>query len=198
MIALSRAVVVEGKYDRARLAALIDAPILQTDGFGVFRDRATRTLLRRYAKERGLIVLTDSDAAGRLIRGHIESIVGKDADVVHLYIPKVRGKERRKTAPSKEGLLGVEGMEGEVLLALFSRYEACKGEEKEPLTRAELYEWGLFGREDCTERRRLVLQAMELPEDLGVNRLLDAINFFYGKEKFEALCEKLFYSDKNE
>ena len=118
MIALSRAVVVEGKYDRARLSSVVDAPILQTDGFGVFRDRATRTLLRRYAKERGLIVLTDSDAAGRLIRGHIESIVGKDADVVHLYIPKVRGKERRKTAPSKEGLLGVEGMEDEVLLAL--------------------------------------------------------------------------------
>ncbi|MBP3685502.1 MAG: DUF4093 domain-containing protein [Clostridia bacterium] len=198
MIALSRAVVVEGKYDRARLAALIDAPILQTDGFGIFRDRENCRLLRRYAKERGLIVLTDSDAAGRLIRGHIESIVGKDADVVHLYIPKIEGKERRKTAPSKEGLLGVEGMEDEVLLGLFERYEACNREEKEPLTRTELYEWGLFGREDSVLRRRQVLRAMELPEDLGVNRLLDAINFLYGKERFEALCDELFYSDKNE
>ena len=198
MIALSRAVVVEGKYDRARLAALIDAPILQTDGFGIFRDRVSRRLLRRYAMERGLIVLTDSDAAGRLIRGHIESIVGKDADVVHLYIPKIEGKERRKTAPSKEGLLGVEGMEDEVLLGLFERYEACNREEKEPLTRTELYEWGLFGREDSVLRRRQVLLAMELPEDLGVNRLLDAINFLYGKERFEALCDELFYSDKNE
>ena len=105
---------------------------------------------------------------------------------------------RRKTAPSKEGLLGVEGMEDEVLLGLFERYEACNREEKEPLTRTELYEWGLFGREDSVLRRRQVLLAMELPEDLGVTRLLDAINFLYGKERFEALCDELFYSDKYE
>lgn len=192
MIRLSRAVVVEGKYDRAHLASIIDAPILQTDGFGLFRDRELQSLLRRYARSVGLIVLTDSDSAGRLIRGRIASVVGENADVVHLYIPKIEGKERRKTAPSKEGLLGVEGMERAVLEELFSAYLATETEQKEPLDRTDLYDLGLFGADFSRARRTALLKETELPTDLGVNRMLEALNLLYGKEEILSLCARLF------
>lgn len=184
MISLSRAVVVEGKYDRARLSALIDAPILQTDGFGIFRNEERRRLLRTYAATCGLLILTDSDAAGRQIRAHVLSVVGEGADVVNLYIPQILGKERRKRAPSAQGLLGVEGMDDAVLLSLFEEYRRADGREKEPLTRTELYELGLFGAENAQKRRAEVLTALGLPCDLGVNRLLDAVNFLYGRQEF--------------
>lgn len=192
MIRLSRAVVVEGKYDRAHLSSIIDAPILQTDGFGLFRDRELQSLLRRYAHSVGLIVLTDSDSAGRLIRGRIASVVGENADVVHLYIPKIEGKERRKTAPSKEGLLGVEGMERAVLEELFSAYLATEKEQKEPLKRTDLYDLGLFGADFSRARRTALLKETELPTDLGVNRMLEALNLLYGKEETLSLCARLF------
>ncbi|MBR6530700.1 MAG: DUF4093 domain-containing protein [Clostridia bacterium] len=192
MITLNRAVVVEGKYDKARLAALIDAPILQTDGFGIFRDKELQALLRRYATTCGLILLTDSDSAGRLIRGRIESVCGKDADVVNLYIPKREGKERRKTAPSKENLLGVEGMDTETLVNLFSAYQAAEGTKKDPLERGDLYELGLFGGRDSKSRREAVLKELGLPEELGVARLLDAVNFLVGKQRFLEICARLF------
>lgn len=192
MIRLSRAVVVEGKYDRARLASLIDAPILQTDGFGLFRDRELQALLRRYAHSCGLIVLTDSDSAGRLIRGRISSIVGEGADVVHLYIPKISGKERRKTTQSREGLLGVEGMDTQTLTALFSRFCVSEQTQKDPLVKGDLYKLSLFGAPDCTQRRAAVAREFDLPEDLSVNRLLDALNFFSSKEELTRVCERLF------
>lgn len=192
MLTLSRAIVVEGKYDRAKLASLIQAPILQTDGFGIFRDASLRALIRRYAVTCGIIVLTDSDSAGRLIRGHVASIAGEGADIVNLYIPKICGKERRKTKASKEGLLGVEGMTQDALFKLFERYALAEEQEKEPLTRMELYEWGLFGTDEAASRRQALLEECQLPKDLNVHQLLDALNFFYGKEEFELLCMRLF------
>lgn len=198
MLKLSRAVVVEGRYDHARLASLIDAPIIKTDGFGIFRDREKADLIRKYARTSGIIVLTDSDSAGRLIRSHILSIAGKEADVVNLYIPLVRGKERRKTAPSKEGFLGVEGMETSVLLSLFSEYVEAEEHKKEPVTRMDLYEWGLFGADGSKERRSAVLKELSLPEELCVNQLLRALSFLVGRARFLEVCERLFHSDKNE
>ncbi len=192
MIHLDCAVVVEGKYDRARLASLIDAPILQTDGFGIFRDKELCALIRRYADTCGILVLTDSDSAGKLIRGRIASIVGNEAKVTHLYIPKIEGKERRKTAPSKEGLLGVEGMDTETLSAVFSRYRAAEKREREPLTRADLYELMLFGAPDSAARRAALLRSFDLPEDLGVNRMLDALSFLVGRTQVYARCRELF------
>lgn len=198
MIRLSRAVVVEGRYDKARLSAILDAPILQTDGFGVFRDKEKRALIRRYANSTGIIVLTDSDSAGRLIRAHVRSIAGEAADVVNLYIPKIRGKEKRKSTASKEGLIGVEGMDLATLQALFEGFLRCEGEEKEPLTRSDLYEWGLFGASDCAALRARVLRHFSLPEDLGVHALLDAANFLYGKEAFLEGVERVLQREKKE
>ncbi len=198
MIKLSRAVVVEGRYDKAALAAVIDAPILQTDGFCIFKDRALRDLLRAYAHTCGLIVLTDSDGAGRVIRAHIQSIVGEGADIVHLYIPQIKGRERRKSTPSKEGFLGVEGMGPEVLSGLFAAYQDSEQREKDPVSRMDLYEWGLFGSPDATLRRERLLRHLDLPADLSVNALLSALNFLYGKAAFEAACVEVLQRDKNE
>ena len=198
MLKLSRAVVVEGKYDVARLSSLIDAPILKTDGFGIFRDREMAALIRKYAQECGIIVLTDSDSAGRLIRSHILSIAGKDADVVNLYIPKISGKERRKEQPSREGLLGVEGMESEVLTALFSEYLASSQTQKEPLLREDLYAWGLFGADGAKEKRMALLRELSLPEELNVNQILSSVSFLIGRERVLETCNKLFQSEKKE
>ncbi len=198
MLKLSRAVVVEGRYDVSRLSSIVEAPILKTDGFGIFRDKEKAALIRRYATSCGIIVLTDSDSAGRLIRSHILSIAGKGADIVNLYIPKIAGKERRKSAPSREGLLGVEGMETEVLKRLFSEYLAAEEERKESLLREDLYAWGLFGGENAKERRSAVLRALELPEELSVNQILSSVTFLVGRARFTEVCESLFHSDKKE
>ena len=198
MIRLDRAVVVEGKYDRAALASVIEAPILQTDGFGIFRDRELRSLIRRYAHTTGIIILTDSDAAGRLIRGHIQSVAGEDADIVHLYIPKIEGKEKRKTAPGKEHLLGVEGMDPEVLTKLFESCRAACGRKKTPVLRADLYEWGLFGAPGAAGKRRALLKELSLPPELGINRMLDAFNFLVGREAVLAALSRLYPLEKNE
>lgn len=180
MIKIKEAIVVEGRYDKAALAGLVDTVILDTAGFGIFSDREKLGLLRRLAEARGLVVLTDSDGGGFVIRNFLKSAIdGKY--VKHAYIPDVYGKERRKRAPGKEGKLGVEGMKPEVLLEALR----CAGvemdgapEEKgeEPITKAELFALGLTGRPDSAARRACVLKALSLPERLTTNALLDVLN----------------------
>ncbi len=170
-------VVVEGKYDKIRLESCLDATIFTTEGFGLFRDEEKRGLLRRLATERGLVLLLDPDGAGKLIRSHIHTVCGTKG-VTDLYIPPVRGKERRKNVPSKEGLLGVEGMDNETILSIFEKSGLLSDtEEKKPrYTKTELYTLGYFGKTDSKGKREDVLEKNKLPKNLSSNAFLDIIN----------------------
>ncbi len=180
-------VVVEGRYDKNALSQVVEGVIFETRGFGIFRDRERLALLRRLTAERGAVLLLDSDGAGFVIRGKLKGMLPTDR-VKQAYIPDVYGKERRKKAPGKEGKIGVEGMTPAVLLraleqagATFEDGEtAAPGEE---ITKADLYAMGLTG-PGSVERRRALLRALELPEHLTVNALLEAVNVLYGREEF--------------
>ena len=181
-------IVVEGRYDKNALSQVVDAAILETRGFGIFKDRDMAAYLRRLAGERGVILLTDSDGAGFLIRNHLRGIL-PPGSVKHAYIPDVCGKERRKRTPGKEGKLGVEGMPPAVLLQALERagatFEdaAAPAAGGAPLTKADLMEAGLVG-PGSTARRAALLQRLELPECLSANGLLEALNLLYTRETF--------------
>ena len=196
MIRVREAIVVEGRYDKAALANAVDAVIVDTAGFGVFSDREKLALLRRLAKARGLVVLTDSDGGGFLIRSFLKSAIDPSL-VKHAYIPEIYGKERRKKAPSKEGKLGVEGMGPAVLEQALRRAgatidgEAAPGGCVPPLTKAELYALGLSGRPDSSLRRTALLKAMDLPGGLTANALLDVLNVLVTRDELSELLESL-------
>lgn len=182
-------VVVEGRYDKNALSQAVDAVILETGGFGVFNDKQKQKLLRRMAQERGLVVLTDSDGAGFVIRNFIRSCVDP-ALVRHAYIPDVPGKERRKRSPSKEGKLGVEGMRPQVLLEALERagahFEDGTGPEEKNarISKADLYAMGLSGRPGSAEARKKLLAQLELPERLTADALLEVLNAIMSREDF--------------
>ncbi len=190
MIHIDEVIVVEGRYDKNTLSQLVDATIVETDGFGVFSNAEKLALLRRLADERGLVVLTDSDGAGFVIRNFLKGAIDP-ARVKHAYIPDVRGKEKRKARPGKEGKLGVEGMKPEVLLAALERAGVTAlATQRVPaprLTKAELYAFGLSGRPDSAARRAALLQKLGLPERLAPNALLDVLNALYSREQLLAL-----------
>lgn len=188
---LRQAVVVEGKYDKNTLSQLIDAPIFTTDGFTSMKDPALVRLLREAAATRGLIILTDSDGAGFLIRNTLRGLLPPQG-VLHAYIPDLPGKEKRKARAGKEGLLGVEGMRPEVLFkalrdagAVFED-EAAPQNEKTPVTKQDLYALGLSGRADSAQRRAALLQTLELPAHMSANVLLQALNVMFTREEFLA------------
>ena len=192
MLKLRQVVVVEGRYDKDTLSQVVDAVILETSGFGVFNDRQKQSLLRRLAEKRGLIVLTDSDGAGFVIRNFIRSCVPAE-NVKHAYIPDRYGKERRKKKGSKEGKLGVEGMRPEILLdALIRAGAACEDEEDfgnpEPITKTDLFSKGLSGGEGSREKRLALIRMLDLPEHLSANALLDVLNALMSREEFIALA----------
>ncbi len=192
MIRIREAIVVEGRYDKAALANVADTVIVDTEGFGVFSDREKLALLRRLAQARGLIVLTDSDGGGFLIRNFLKSAIDP-ALVKHAYIPDVPGKERRKKSPSKQGLLGVEGMPPAVLEDALRRAGATEvGQEQAgpaaaPMTKAELYAMGLAGRPDSARCRARVKKALDLPAGLSANALLDVLNALSSREEVERI-----------
>ena len=190
MLRIQEAIVVEGRYDKNTLSQVVDTVILETGGFGVFRNQELVALLRRLAEERGLIVLTDSDGAGFLIRGHLKSALPPDK-VKHAYIPDVPGKERRKRAPGKEGKLGVEGMSPAVLEEVLRRAGATFLEEppggsppRTAITKADLYLLGLTGTPDSARRRSALLRHLDLPEHLSTNALLPVLNALYDRAAF--------------
>lgn len=190
MISVKEVIVVEGRYDKNTLSQVFDAVIVETSGFGLFKDGEKLALLRRLAEKRGLVVLTDSDGAGFVIRNYIKGAIDP-ALVKMAYIPDVSGKERRKSSPSKEGKLGVEGMSAEVLIAALRRAGATLGGETAThrtggITKATLYELGLSGRPDSAARRRELLKKLDLPEKLGANALLDVLNALYDEESLRA------------
>ncbi len=190
MLKIKEAIVVEGRYDKSRLSSLVDGVIIETRGFGIFQDRQRMALLRRLAKERGLIVLTDSDGAGFLIRSKIAACI-PPGQLKHAYIPDMPGKERRKAKPSKEGKLGVEGIPLAVLREALERagaqvegVEAPAGQAGGKVTKADLYGLGLSGGADSGGKRRRLQKKLGLPERLSANGLLQAVNALYGREEF--------------
>ena len=178
---LREALVVEGRYDKNALSQVVDGLILETNGFGIFRDPERMALLRLYAETRGLIVFTDGDGAGFLIRNRIRGAIPARY-LKHAYIPDIYGKEKRKSSPSREGKLGVEGMPPQVLRDCLLRAGATfledgEGNDTAPeLTKADLYALGLSGRENSGERRKALLRELDLPEHLSANGLLEALN----------------------
>lgn len=191
-------IVVEGKYDEIRVRSVVDALVVPTEGFGIFRDELRLALLRRLAAERGLIILTDSDSAGMLIRNHLIGAIPAE-QMRHAYVPPIAGKERRKSAPGKEGLLGVEGVDNAVVLAALERAgatfeDAADGvptADKMHLTKSDLYELGLSGHADSAARRRALLRALNLPENLSANRLLDVLNATVTERELAALLREM-------
>ena len=181
---IQEAIVVEGRYDKAALAGVVDTLILETAGFGVFKDGERLAFLRKLAEKRGLIVLTDSDGAGFVIRNYLKGAIPKD-QLKHAYIPDVYGKERRKKAPGREGKLGVEGMPPEVLRQALLRAGATVLDGDAPdrpqgdLTPADLFALGLSGTPDAAQRRGLLLKRLDLPEHMSAKALLAALNALY-------------------
>ncbi|MBR1456097.1 MAG: DUF4093 domain-containing protein [Oscillospiraceae bacterium] len=196
MRAIKEVVVVEGRYDKNALSQVVDAVILETAGFGLFNDKQKQHLLRTMAEKRGLIVLTDTDGAGFVIRNFIKGCVDP-AYVKHAYIPDLYGKERRKKAPSKEGKLGVEGMRPETLLAALERAGATfldaetDARAADPIRKADLYLLGLSGKQGSREARKRLLQQLCLPERLTADSLLDVLNALMSREEFFSLVKDL-------
>ena len=195
MIRVKEAIVVEGRYDKNALAQVVDAVILETSGFGVFKDGEKLALLRRLAEKRGLIVLTDADGAGFVIRNYLKGAIPKE-QVKHAYIPDLYGKERRKRAPGKEGKLGVEGMRRSVLEAALRRAGATVLDEEAPeagektLTKADLYTLGLSGTPDSAARRKALCRALDLPERMSANALLEVLGALYTAEELEGVLRE--------
>ena len=179
-------VVVEGKYDKIRLSNILDAQIITTDGFGIFRKEEKRILLRRLAAASPLIVLTDSDGGGTVIRSHLSGMIPRDR-IIPLYIPKIRGKERRKDKPSAEGTLGVEGMEDSLLRDLFLPYaksDPLARAKENPLSKVDFFEDGLTGGPDSTKRRDELAAKVGLPSGMNANALLEALRLLLRYEEY--------------
>lgn len=192
---LRQAVVVEGKYDQNTLRQLVDTAVFATNGFADMKDPALLRLLRHAAQTTGLIILTDSDGAGFLIRNTLKGMLPKEG-VLHAYIPDIPGKERRKAAPGKEGLLGVEGMRPEIILQALrdagGEFEdSCEQPTREPITKQDFFALGLSGKPDSAARRGALLKELDLPAHMSANALLQAVNTLFSREEFLARVSEL-------
>lgn len=192
MIKLGPVILVEGKYDKIKLGQIFDATILTTDGFGIFKQKDKLDLLRRLAESRGLLVFTDSDGAGLVIRNYLKGAI-PDGKVYHAYIPDLYGKEKRKAKGSKEGKLGVEGVPDEVIVKAVEQSGALSGvlPASGGITKVDLFELGLSGGAGSAQRRKALLKALQLPENLSPNALLDVLNCITDLDALQAVLEKL-------
>ena len=194
MVKIKEAILVEGRYDKNTLSQIVDAPILETSGFGIFKDKQQMALLRKVAQTRGLIVFTDSDGAGFVIRNHIKSAIPAKY-LKHAYIPDIAGKEKRKAVPGKEGKLGVEGMSREIILEALRRGGATMEGEDVPqakqITKQDLMELGLSGGPDASAKRLQLLKKLNLPERMSPNAMLQALNLLYSLEELETIMQSL-------
>ncbi len=195
MVKIREAIVVEGRYDKNTLCQIVDAPILETAGFGIFKDKKQMALLRQAAQSRGLIVFTDSDGAGFVIRNHIKSAIPAKF-LKHAYIPDIPGKEKRKAAPGKEGKLGVEGMTPEIILEALRRAGATiEGEDgaaaPHQITKQDLMTLGLSGGPDASAKRLRLLKRLDLPEHMSPNAMLQALNLLYSLEELTQIMQTM-------
>lgn len=188
MIHIKEAIIVEGKYDKMRLEEICSSPVFTTEGFRIFKDKQKREFLSSLAKKRGILILTDSDRAGFMIRNHIKGFV-KEGKIIQAYIPEIFGKEKRKTSPSKEGKLGVEGIDKDSLIEVLKKYSSPLP-SGEKITKWDLYDTGLYGGADCTAARSSLCKKLSIPEKISVNALLDALNALITKEEFLEITGK--------
>ena len=194
MVKIQEAIVVEGRYDKNTLRQIVDAPIFETAGFGIFKDKAQLALLRKVAQKRGLIVFTDSDGAGFVIRNHLKSAIPAKY-LKHAYIPDIPGKEKRKSSPGKEGKLGVEGMSREIILDALRRagatIEGADVPRKRDITKQDLFDLGLSGTPDAAANRQRLLKKLDLPEHMSPNAMLEALNLLYSLEELEKVVDRV-------
>ena len=195
MIKIKEAIVVEGRYDKNTLSQIVDAPILETSGFGIMKDKQQLNLLRKVAENRGLIIFTDSDGAGFVIRNFLKGAISSKY-LLHAYIPDIPGKERRKSTPGKEGKLGVEGMTPNVIIdALRKAGATVQGEENYcsagNITKQDMVELGLSGGPDSSFLRKRLLQKLDLPEHMSANALLQALNLLYTLDALREIMTQL-------
>ena len=196
MIHLNEALIVEGKYDKIKLSSLTDALIITTDGFGVFKNKEKTALIKNLAESRGVIILTDSDRAGFKIRGYIKGCTQK-GKIFNIYIPEIFGKEKRKSAPSKEGKLGVEGIPADVLRNALIKAGVVVGEGMDNIPKTSwadkirLFDDGLVGKENSEEKRRRLLKELELPSLMSANALIEVLNAMFTPEEYERALLKI-------
>lgn len=195
MINVKEAIIVEGRYDKIKLSSMVSSPIIETNGFRVFKDKEKQNLIREIAKQRGILVLTDSDSAGFVIRNFLKGIVD-DSVIKNAYIPQLKGKEKRKSEESKEGLLGVEGVSEDIIIDAIRKSGATILNENEKatkssITKTDLYELGLTGRENCAVLREKLLKKLNMPTYLTTNSMLAALNCLYSLKELSVLIETI-------
>ncbi len=196
MIKINQAVIVEGKYDKIKLSSILDAVIIETDGFGIFKDKEKQKFIRMIARKKGIIVLTDSDSGGFVIRSFLSGIVDSDK-ITHVYIPDIFGKEKRKAAPSKEGKLGVEGIDKEIILEAFrkagitSENVTAESNGKPEVTKTDLFEDGICGKENSSEKRKQLLKKLALPERMSANAMLKVINSYLTYDDYKNAIKEI-------
>lgn len=192
MIKIDEAIIVEGKYDKIKLSSIVDAVIITTNGFGIFKDEEKLELIRYYAQKTGVIILTDSDAAGRKIRGYIKGAVG-EGRIINVYIPDIFGKEKRKTKPSAEGKLGVEGIDVRIILSAFSKAGITSSERKQrsDITKLTLYEYGLSGGENSSALREKLQLRLGLPRQLSAGALTEILGTMMSSEELRSLINEI-------
>lgn len=190
-------IIVEGNYDKAKISTLIDATIIVTDGFSIYKDKKKCQMIKTLAEKSGAIIFTDSDSAGFKIRNFLKNIL-KDAKVRHAYIPDIKGKEKRKNHESKEGILGVEGVSDEIILKALENagYELKSEDNERQITKADFYSDGLTGFEDSTKKRDAVKRYLKLPKHLSANMLIDVLNRLYGYEEYKNILAKIGENEK--
>lgn len=194
MIKIDRVVIVEGRYDKIKLNSILDAVIIETEGFGIFNNKEKQKLIRKLARTKGLLILTDSDSAGFKIRSFIKGIVPEE-QIKHAYIPDIAGKEKRKTEPSKEGKLGVEGVDVRIIVDALERAgvlcEEVPDTKKREITKLDLYEDGFSGRQNSDALRKKLLKHLDLPERLTSNALVQILNTFLTYEEYKKAVEEI-------
>ena len=197
MLKIREIIIVEGNYDKAKLSNLVDATIVVTDGFMIYKDKKKSEMLKKMAEKDGVIIFTDSDSAGFKIRNYLKNILS-GCKVKHAYIPDIPGKEKRKNHHSKEGFLGVEGVSDEVIISALESagFELKNDEEERLITKSDFYNDGYTGSEDSTHKRELLKKKLSLPRHLSANMLIDILNRLYGYEEYRKITDELFNSTK--
>lgn len=190
MITFKEIIVVEGKYDKIKLNQITDAVVVTTDGFGIYKDEKKLDMIKRLAKERGIIILTDSDHAGFRIRNYIKQCLGT-IEVKHAYIPEIKGKEKRKEKSGAEGILGVEGIDDEIIIDALLRAGATKSDGVGAITKYDFYSDGLSGGKDSTALRKAFARKLSLPEKISANALLDVVNLLCTYDEYKEIIRKI-------